>query len=212
MSEQNKPNKPERERPAILTRQRVHWIAKTGILTAVAVVLMYLEFRLPLMPEFLKFDFSEVAILLASFSMGPLTGILAELLKNLLHLPATTTSGVGELANFIVGASFVGTAGLIYRMSKSRRGALIGMASGTAVMTVIASLMNLWLMIPFYIYLFHIDLSIIIGMTNAVGNRLVKDMTTLIVYVFVPFNLFKGIIVSLVVGLIYKRLSPLLHR
>lgn len=193
-------------------RSRIHWITKTGILTAVAVALMYLEFNIPLMPAFLKFDFSEIAVLLASFSMGPLTGILVELLKNLLHLPVTQTGGVGELANFIVGSSFVGTAGLIYRFMKSRKGAYLGMGAGIVVMTVIASLMNYFIMIPFYINLFGIDMQTIVGWCAAVGNNLVVDLPTLIVFVFVPFNLFKGIVVSAIVGLVYKRLSKLLHR
>lgn len=193
-------------------RSRIHWITKTGILTAVAVALMYLEFNIPLMPAFLKFDFSEIAVLLASFSMGPLTGILVELLKNLLHLPVTQTGGVGELANFIVGSSFVGTAGLIYRFMKSRKGAYLGMGAGIVVMTVIASLMNYFVMIPFYINLFGIDMQTIVGWCTAVGNKLVVDLPTLIVFVFVPFNLFKGIVVSAIVGLVYKRLSKLLHR
>ena len=193
-------------------RSRIHWITKTGILTAVAVALMYLEFNIPLMPAFLKFDFSEIAVLLASFSMGPLTGILVELLKNLLHLPVTQTGGVGELANFIVGSSFVGTAGLIYRFMKSRKGAYLGMGAGIVVMTVIASLMNYFVMIPFYINLFGIDMQTIVGWCAAVGNNLVVDLPTLIVFVFVPFNLFKGIVVSAIVGLVYKRLSKLLHR
>ena len=92
-------------------RQRARWVAKAGILTAAAVVLMYLEFALPLMPTFLMFDYSEIVVLIASIYMGPLTSVLVELAKNLLHLPATHTGGVGELANFIIGSAFVGTAG-----------------------------------------------------------------------------------------------------
>lgn len=193
-------------------KKYVHWIAKTGILTAVAVVLMYLEFSVPLVPAFLRFDFSEVIVLLASFSMGPLTGILVELLKNILHLPATTTGGVGELANFAVGASFVGTAGLIYKFRKDRQGAFIAMAAGTLVMTVFASLLNYFVMLPFYIQVMEFPLEVIIDLTRTAGNRLVTDMKTLIYFVFVPFNLLKGIVISLIVALIYKRVSPLLHR
>jgi riboflavin transporter len=193
-------------------RSKARWIAKTGILAAVAVVLMYLEFSLPFIPEFLKFDFSEIAVLLASFSMGPLTGILVELIKNLLHLPVSHTGGVGELANFLMGVSFVGTAGLIYRLMKRRAGAYIGMAAGTIVMTLVACALNYWIMLPFYMNLFSMDINVLVNMSAKAGNTLVTDMKSLIVFVFIPFNIFKGLAVSLIVGIIYKRISPLLHK
>jgi riboflavin transporter FmnP len=194
------------------SKKLTHWVAKTGILTAVAVALMYLEFSLPLVPAFLKFDFSEIAVLLASFSMGPLTGIIIELLKNILHLPATATGGVGELANFIFGASFVGTAGLVYRLKKDREGAFIAMAAGTVVLTAVASIVNYYVMIPFYMNVFHLDMATIAKLSALAGNKWVTDLRSLIVYVFIPFNLFKGIVISAIVAVIYKRVSPLLHR
>lgn len=195
-----------------VARKRAHWVAKAGILTAAAVVLMYLELSLPFMPVFLMFDFSEVVVLIASFSMGPLTGILVELAKNLLHLPATHTGGVGELANFLIGSAFVGTAGLMYQRMKTRRGAFVAMACGTLAMTLLASLINRYFLIPFYIQMMGLPLPAIIGMVHEAGNTLVTDLNSLILFVFVPFNLFKGIVVSLIVALIYKRISPLLHR
>lgn len=209
--EESKPSAPP-VRSNALNRQRTHWVAKTGILAAVAIVLMYLEMILPLMPSFLKFDFSEIAVLLASFSMGPLTAILIELIKNLAHLPSTATGGIGELANFLIGSFFVGTAGLVYRMKKTHAGAFLAMAAGTIVMTVAACLINYFFMLPFYINVMQFPLALIISMTQKVGNTLVTDLQSLILFVFVPFNLFKGIVVSLIVALLYKRLSPLLHR
>jgi len=203
---------PTTNKNVLLSRAKAHWIAKAGILTAVAVVLMYFEMTLPLMPTFLKFDFSEIAVLLASFSMGPLTGILVELLKNLFHLPSTATGGVGELANFVVGSTFVGIAGIIYRRNKSKSGAFIAMAAGTLAMTLLASVINYFVMIPFYVSVMGFPLEQIIAMTQKVGNTWVTSLETLIVFVFVPFNLFKGIVVSLIVALIYKRVSPILHR
>jgi len=194
------------------SRRYIRWIAKTAILTAVAVVLMYLEMVLPLMPTFLKFDFSEIAVLLGAFAMGPLTGILIELIKNLMHVPTTITGGIGELANFVIGSAFVGTAGLVYRYRKTRSGALLGMAAGTIAMTVVASFANYYVMSPFYVNVIPFPLDAIISATRAVGNTLVTDLKTLILFVFIPFNLFKGIVISVIVALIYKRVSPLLHR
>lgn len=194
------------------SRRVARWVAKTGILAAVAIVLMYLEFPIPLMPEFLKFDFSEVAVLLAAFALGPWTAVLVELIKNLAHLPATATGGVGELANFLVGSVFVATAGLFYRYHKNKAGALKAMLLGTLAMTVVASLLNYFFLVPFYVRILDFPLEVIINLSRMAGNRLVTDMKTLVLFVFVPFNLFKGIVVSLFVFLLYKRISPLLHR
>jgi riboflavin transporter FmnP len=144
--------------------------------------------------------------------MGPLTGVLVELAKNLLHLPATHTGGVGELANFIIGSAFVGTAGLIYKRTKTQRNAYLGMAAGTAAMTVLASLINYFFLIPFYIQVMGLPIEVIINMVHESGNTLVNDQRSLILFVFVPFNLFKGIVISFIVALVYKRISPLLHR
>ncbi|MGI6297731.1 MAG: ECF transporter S component [Saccharofermentanales bacterium] len=198
---------------ALATRRRaVRYIAKTGVLAAIAVVLMYLEFSVPLMPTFLKLDFSEVAVLLAAFSMGPVSGIIVEAIKNLVHLPATFTGGIGELANFVIGSLFVGTAGLLYKKYKTKHRAWFAMAMGTLVMTVGASLINYFIMIPIYVNVVNFPLPAIIAATNAVGNTLVTDLKSLILFVFVPFNIFKGTMISLIVAVIYKRISPLLHR
>lgn len=193
-------------------KERAHWVAKAGVLTALAVVLMYLELSLPFVPVFLKFDFSEVVVLIASFALGPVTGILVELVKNLLHLPATQTGGVGELANFIIGISFVGTAGLVYQKMKTKRGAYLAMGIGILAMTFLASLINYFFLIPFYIRVMGLPLDVIVDMVHEAGNTLVTDLKTLIWFVFVPFNLFKGLIVSVIVAVVYKRISPLLHR
>lgn len=193
-------------------KERAHWVAKAGVLAALAVVLMYLELSLPFVPVFLKFDFSEVVVLIASFALGPVTGILVELVKNLLHLPATQTGGVGELANFIIGISFVGTAGLVYQKMKTKRGAYLAMGIGILAMTFLASLINYFFLIPFYIRVMGLPLDVIVDMVHEAGNTLVTDLKTLIWFVFVPFNLFKGLIVSVIVAVVYKRISPLLHR
>lgn len=194
------------------SRRVAHWVAKTGILAAVAILLMFWEMAIPLMPAFLKFDFSEIAVLLAAFALGPWTAVLIEFIKNLAHLPSTGTSGVGELANFLVGSAFVATAGLYYRKHKNKTGAFVAMGLGTLVMTAVASLLNYFFLIPFYIKVLNLPLDVIIEWSRASGNRLVTDLNTLILFVFVPFNLFKGIVVSLIVALLYKRLSRILHK
>lgn len=196
-----------------LTRkQQTNWIAKTGVLAAASIILMYLEFPLPLMPGFLKFDLSEIPVLVAAFGLGPWSAVIIELIKNLAHYPASGTAGVGEIANFVVGCSFTVTAGVLYRISRKKSMAVIGMAVGTVMMTIIGCLSNYYVMIPFYIKVFGLPIEQIVGIANAAGNFMVKDLPSLIAWVFVPFNLLKGAVVSLVVALIYKRISPLLHR
>lgn len=186
-------------------------ITKVAILSALAGILMYFEFSLPFMPSFLKLDISDIPALVGSFAMGPLFGIIIELIKNMIHLPVTTSLGVGELANFVIGSFFAGTAGYIYRIRKTRAGAIAGMACGTVVMTIVASLANYFIILPLYVMLLHFPMNVIGGMAAKV-NILVKDVKSLIVFAFVPFNLFKGIVVSLITALLYKRVSPLLHR
>lgn len=192
--------------------KQVRWLAKASVLTALAVALMYLEFPIPLMPAFLQFDFSEVPVLLAAFSMGPLTAILIELVKNVMHMPVSSSSFVGELANFLIGACFVGVAGWIYKVRKTRGGALLAMGGGTLAMTAGAVAINYFITLPFYIKVMEFPLQAIIGMVSQAGNTLVDGMFTLLLFVFVPFNLFKGLVISLLVSLMYKRLSPLLHK
>ncbi len=193
-------------------KQRTNWIAKTGVLAAASIILMYLEFPLPLMPGFLKFDLSEIPVLVAAFGLGPWSAVIIELIKNLAHYPASGTAGVGEIANFVVGCSLTVTAGVLYRISRKKSMAIIGMSVGTVMMTLVGCLANYYVMIPFYIRVFGLPLEAIVGMANQVGNIMVKDLPSLIAWVFAPFNLLKGAVVSLVVGLIYKRLSPLLHK
>ena len=114
----------------------VRYMSVTAMLSAVAFILMFLDFSVPFMPAFIKMDLSELPALIGAFSMGPVCGILICLIKNVLHLFITTTGGVGELSNFLLGVAFVLPAGLIYRHKKSRRSALIGSLFGAVIMGV----------------------------------------------------------------------------
>lgn len=185
-------------------------IAATAILAAMAVVLMYLEFALPFMPPFLKFDFSEVPVLVGAFALGPINGMIIELLKNLIHLPATGTMGIGEFSNFITGSIFVMTAGFLYQCMTTRKGAVISMLCATAVLTLIAIPFNYFVTLPLYGKFLHFSTEAIVGMTNAV-NPLIKTKMTLIMIGFVPFNLFKGIVVCFITFWIYKPVSKLIR-
>lgn len=190
---------------------RLKKITKIAILSALAFLLMLAEFAVPLMPAFLKFDFSEIPALLAAFSMGPIAGFMVEAIKNLLHLPFTQTMMIGELANLLIGSALVVTAGLIYQRNKDKKHAILGLVAGTLMMTVIGALFNYYINIPFYVQVMGFELESIIGMTQAAGNTMVTDLASLITWVFVPFNILKGTLISVIVIFIYKPLSGLLH-
>ena len=186
-------------------------ITVTAILTAMAFVLMYLEVPLPFMPPFLKFDFSEIPVLVGAFALGPVWGIVIELFKNLIHLPFTATAGIGELSNFVTGSIFVGFSGLVYLKLHTRKGAAVSMAIGTLTLAVIAVPINAFITLPLYGSVMNFSTEAIVGMSSAV-NPLIKDKLTLLLFAFVPFNLFKGIVVSVFTFFIYKPVSKLIHK
>ncbi len=183
-------------------------LVKTSMLSVIAFVLMMLESQIPFFPEFLKIDLSDLPAIIAGLAMGPLAGVSVEAVKNILHLLMTSTGGVGELANFLVGSSFVVPAALIYKHHKSRTSALIGFGAGILGMAVAGALANYYIILPFYSKIFPIEA--VIAM-SAKANPAIKDMWSLILYGIVPFNIFKGLVLSLVTLAVYKRISRMLH-
>ena len=186
-------------------------ICSCGILSALAAILMYLEIPLPFMPVFLKFDFAELPALIGAFALGPVWAVVIELLKNLIHLPVTQTMGIGELSNFVTGVIYVVTAGLIYKKIRTRKGAAISMIVSTIALAVIAVPVNAFITLPLYGSAMGFPLEAIIGM-SAQANPLVKDRLSLLLAVFVPFNLFKGIVVGLITFFVYKPISKLINK
>lgn len=194
------------------TKFNTKTIAKIGILGAVAAVIHLIDFPLFFAPDFYKLDFSEVPVLIGAFSLGPIPGAIIELIKILvkLMLKGTTTAFVGDFANFLIGCSLVLPAAIIYKRKKSFKTAIIGLVIGTIILTIVGALMNYYVLIPFYASTgFPIDK--IIAMGTAV-NKNIFSLWTLVLYAVVPFNIVKGILVSIITMLIYKKLSPLLHR
>lgn len=189
-------------------KSSVNLMVKIALLSVISFVIMFIEFPLPLFPPFLKIDISDIGALVGTFAFGPVAGIAIELLKNILHLMRTTTGGVGELANFLIGAALVGPAGYIYSKNKSIKTAIIGLAAGTIVMGVVGAFANYYILIPFYQNFMPLDQ--IIAMAQA-ANGLIVDLKSYILYAVIPFNLIKGISVSILTLLIYKRISPMLH-
>ena len=187
------------------------WIVKVAMLSAVAAILMYLEIPLPLVPPFLRLDFSDIPALLAGFAMGPLAGVAVLLVKNAVHALASWSFLVGELANFLIGISFVLPAAIIYQRKKNKKSAVVGMLTGGGVMTVVAGLLNAFVLIPLYASVLNFPVEAIVGMSNEV-NPMITDLKTLIFIGITPFNIVKASVNILLTALIYKPLSPFLHR
>lgn len=188
-------------------------ITTIGMLGAVATVLMLFEIPLPFAPSFYEIDMSEVPVLIGTFAMGPLAGTFVELVKIILNfvINGTMTAGVGELANFCLGCAFCVPAGMIYRRKKTKKRAVIGLTTGTAVMTFLGCFINAYVMLPAYAKAFSLPLDTIVAMGSEV-NSSITNLFTFVMFAVVPFNLLKGIVVSTIVLLIYKKISPILKR
>ncbi|MBR2770150.1 MAG: Gx transporter family protein [Solobacterium sp.] len=189
------------------------YFAKIAVLAAVAFVLMLVEFPLPFVPPFYKLDFSETAVLIGAFAMGPLAGVIIEAIKIVLNIlfTGTQTAYVGEIANFLIGISFCLPASLIYQKYKTRENAVKGLAIGGLTMIIVGLLMNALVLLPAYSYFYHMPMDALIGMGTKL-MPLIHDRFTFVLFATSPFNLIKAILVSLITMLLYKRISPLLHR
>lgn len=196
---------------------RTRRITYTAMFSSIAGVLMLLELPLFFAPGFYKLDLSELPVMICAFFLGPLYGVIAEFLKVLIHLllKGTSTAFVGDFANFIIGCTFILPASIIYHAKPSRKSALIGLITGTLCMTVFGSAFNGLYLIPKFAMLFFPDreykaaIQVIVGMGKAV-NKHITSVRSLVLWAVVPFNLVKGIIVSLVTFFIYKPISQAL--
>ncbi len=187
---------------------RVRKLCGTAMLGAVAYVLMFLEFPVPLIPGFIKMDFSELPALIASFAYGPLSGVAVCLIKNLIHLFNTQSGGVGELSNFILGAVYVLIAGLIYKKLHNKKGALIGALVGAVVMALISVPSNYFIVYP--VYTAFMPMEAIIGAYKAI-NPNVNTLLDCLIMFNLPFTFIKGVCSLIITVLVYKPLSPILH-
>ncbi len=187
---------------------RTRMLTGTAMLSAIAYILMFLEFPLPmLIPPFIKMDFSELPALIGAFAYGPAAGVLVCLIKNLLHLMNTQSGGVGELANFLLGAVFVFTAGLVYRRLHTKKGAVIGAVSGTVLMGIVSVFINYYIVYPIYTKFMPME-AIIAAYQMIYGG--VKDLWGCLLIFNLPFTVFKGLCSVLITIFIYKPISRLL--
>ncbi len=196
-----------------LNEQRfsVKTLTKIGVLSAISVILMLFEIPLWFAPGFYKLDFSEVAVLIGAFALGPVAGISIEFVKILLNFltDGTTTGGIGELANFLIGCAMVVPAAIIYKKRKTLKSAIIGLIVGIFSMAIVGGLLNYFVLLP--VYKSIMPLEAIMGMCQKVNPNIV-DFKSLVILATTPFNLFKGVVVSVITLLLYKKLSKILHK
>ncbi len=195
-----------------VAKSKIRNMALIAMMGAVATVLMLFEVPLPfLAPPFYELDFSEVPVLIGAFAIGPVAGVLIELIKVLLNLiiNGTITAGIGELGNFLIGCSFILPASIIYHRKKDKKHALVGMVIGTVFMAVVGCFINAYLLLPAYSAGLSMPLETIIGMGTAI-NPAITNIMTFVVLAVAPFNLLKGVVVSILTFLLYKRISGLI--
>ena len=189
------------------------YIAKVAILTAISFILYaFAKFPLPFMfPGFLEIQISELPALLAGFSMGPVSACIVIVLKCLFKLAMSHTGNVGELTDILLGISFVLPASVIYQLHKDKKHALIGLAVGSAILTVLSLVVNRFISIPFYAKLYGFDA--VVGMVSSLYENVTVDnfYTYYLLIGVLPFNILRCIIVSGLTFVLYKRLSKILH-
>lgn len=200
-----------REKSTITTNARLRYSARyltvTAMLSAVAFVLMYLEFSIPVMPSFIKMDFSDLPALVGAFSMGPVCGVLICLIKNLLHLAFSQSALVGELSNFILGSVFVLPAGMIYKKRKTKKRAIAGALIGAVAMGLFSIISNYFFVYPVY-YNFMPE-EVVLAEYQVIAPGMKSILQCLICF-NMPFTIVKGLFSVVITMLVYKPLSPIL--
>lgn len=199
------------------TGKKTHKLAVAAMLAAVAAVLQFIEISIPIMPSFVKLDLSDLPALLGSFALGPLWGVVIQLVKNLLHLPFGSSAGVGELCNFLLGGVFVLVAGLVYHHRKTRGSALFGSVLGAFAMAAVSLPLNYFFVYPAYVAILHFPEEAIIAAYQAILGSVAQFPTSnpllncLLIF-NVTFTFVKGLLNVVICFFIYKPLSPLLHK
>lgn len=187
--------------------QNVRMLTMTAVLSAIAFVLAFFEFPVPLSPSFARMDLSDLPALIGAFAYGPVSGVLIELVKNALQLLTSSTGGIGELANFIMGSSFVVAAGFIYKHHKTKKTAILACLIASVIMGVVATVVNYFILLPVFEAFMPLD-----QLIASFGEFMpfIKTKLDVVLFNAFPFNLLKGIGISIVTMLLYKRLTPIL--
>ena len=188
----------------------VKTLAKIGILAAVAYILMFISVPLPIFPSFLKLDVSDIPAIFGGMAMGPLAGFIIALIKNLLQIGVSFTGGVGEIANAIIGGTYVVIISCVYKKRSNLKGVLIGSLLGIIGMTAMGCLANYFVVTPIYGQVFG-SLDAIIAMGSAINPR-IHDLFTFVIWVYAPFNIIKASIMTICILPLYKKMNKLLKK
>lgn len=193
--------------PAVRRRNHTRRMVMTALLSALSFALMFFDFSVPLMPSFIKMDLSELPALIAAFAISPVHGAIVCLIKNLLHLLRSSTGGVGELSNFLLGVFFVVPAGIIYRLRPKMSGAVLGSLVGAVLMALLSVVSNYYVVYPIYTAFMPMDA--IIGMYQAI-NPSVKNLWQCLLLFNMPFTFIKGMLSAVIAILLYPKLEPVI--
>ncbi len=188
-------------------------MAMIGMFSAIAMILHLFDFPIPFAPPFYKLDFSELPILIGTFAFGPAAGVMMEFLKILLKLciKGTTTAFVGDLANFVIGCSFILPASAIYAFGKKKKSAIVGCVVGTLVLTVFGTAFNAVYLLPAFSRLFGMSVESILQAGAAVNPLATGDsIVNFVIACVAPMNLLKGTVASVITMAVYKPLSPII--
>ena len=188
-------------------------LVKISIFSAIGYILMFISIPLPMLfPDFLKIDISDLPVLLGGIALGPVAGVIIAFLKNLLQFVTgmSTTGGVGEFANFLIGGSFVFTVSYIYSKKRKVSGVIIGLISGMVVMTLVGCIANYFIILPFYATIgWSIDA--VVAMGSAI-NPVIDSKMSFVIWMIAPFNILKSGLISLLTLPMYKKTEKVLNR
>lgn len=181
----------------MIVKEKTVKMSQIAFFSAVATLLMLLDFPVLFLPQFYKLDFSEVVVLISGFMLGPVSGTVVELLKNVLKLlfKGTSTAGIGEISNFLIGCSFVLPSSTFYKRDRTKKNAVISLFIGTVSMTIFSVFINLVVTLPLYSKVLSIDFSLVVG----------RDIFYYVAFVIVPFNFIKAALSSFICFVVYKR-------
>lgn len=182
-------------------------ITITALLASISYILAFFEFPVPLSPSFARMDLSDIPALIGAFALGPATGVIIELIKNVLQLLSTSTAGIGELANFLIGASYVWIAGFIYKYKRTKKGAISAYIISSIVMGVVAMIVNYFILLPLFETFMPLD-QLIASFSEFLP--FIQTKLDVVLYNVLPFNVIKGLVVGLVTMVVYKKLAPVL--
>ncbi len=192
--------------------QKTKLIVRIAMLSAIAVVLSFLDVQVPIFPSFLKLDVADIPAIIGAITLGPIPAITIVFIKNILHgLIGSSSAGVGELANFLIGGALVLPLGIAMNKNKTTRNYIIGAIFGVIFMIISGSLLNVYVLLPMYEIAMNFPVDQVIAVSNAI-NPNVNGIWTYILFIIVPFNLIKGVAEMSLGFVLYRALrKPLLR-